>query len=99
LTATRHLLIAGTGRSGTSFLVRLLHECGLDTEVRRGGTWFPDAQAGLETDALAEGPFPYVIKSAWSHEYLREVLAARNIIADGLVVPIRNLNVRQRAAS
>ena len=31
----RHLLIAGTGRAGTSFLVRYLAELGLDTHLGR----------------------------------------------------------------
>jgi hypothetical protein len=31
----RHLLIAGTGRAGTSFLVRYLSALGLETEIDR----------------------------------------------------------------
>jgi hypothetical protein len=45
----RHLLIAGTGRAGTSFLVRYLTELGLDSRLRRYGEnagWDENANAG-----------------------------------------------------
>jgi hypothetical protein len=38
------IVITGPGRSGTSFLAALYSELGFDT----GGTWNPDANAGLE---------------------------------------------------
>jgi hypothetical protein len=33
--ARHHLIIAGTGRAGTSLLVKILHACGLETELDR----------------------------------------------------------------
>jgi hypothetical protein len=41
---TGMIVITGPGRSGTSFLAGLYSELGFDT----GGTWNPDANAGLE---------------------------------------------------
>ncbi len=45
-----HLLIAGTGRAGTSFLVRWLAAAGLRTHLASHDTpmWDDDANAGLE---------------------------------------------------
>ena len=53
----RHLIIAGTGRAGTSFLVRYLTELGLDTIPTREGEaawWDVEANAGLETIGLVD---------------------------------------------
>lgn len=52
---SRHLLIGGTGRAGTSFLVRYLTHLGLDTVLSRSGSaasWDEAANAGLETLTL-----------------------------------------------
>jgi hypothetical protein len=48
------MLIAGTGRAGTSFLVRYLSALGLETEIERSGQsqWDDVANAGLETMPL-----------------------------------------------
>ena len=45
---SRHLFIAGTGRAGTSFLVRYLTALGLDTRLTRHGEegWDEEAHAG-----------------------------------------------------
>jgi len=40
-TLQRHLVISGTGRAGTSFLVRWLTEMGLDTHLSRRGADAP----------------------------------------------------------
>ena len=45
-----HLAIAGTGRAGTSFLVRYLTELGLDTHLARhgeDGSWDEVPQCGI----------------------------------------------------
>ena len=65
----RHAVIAGTGRAGTSFLVRFLKACGLDT----GATEMPfdaRARAGLERNLLDEGA-AYVVKDPWLFVVLR----------------------------
>ena len=91
--AGRHLVIAGTGRAGTSFLVRYLTALGLDTHLSRQGVaadWDDNAQAGLE-DMLAGDNAPYVIKSPWIGEYIEEFLRKRSFEIDAFVVPIRDL--------
>lgn len=88
-----HLLIAGTGRAGTSFLVRLLHELGLETHLSREGRhfWSTTANAGLE-DRLGAGRSdpPYVIKSPWLFEWIDDALASSYVI-DGVILPVRDL--------
>ena len=88
-----HLLIAGTGRAGTSALVRLLSVCGLDTVSRDGDVarWHPEANAGAESAILREASMPYVIKSPWTYQYIDELLDDETIILDRVIIPIRRL--------
>ena len=90
-----HLLITGTGRAGTSFLVKYLAELGLETPVEHpdGASWDEAAHAGLEDLLLLEEPkhLPYVIKSPWLTEYIDQVLARDDIVIDGVIIPVRNL--------
>ena len=92
----RHLIIAGTGRAGTSFLVRYLTELGLDTILTREGEaawWDVEANAGLEHVGLdLEGDdLPYVIKSPWIVECIEKILQKKGMIIDAFIVPIRDL--------
>lgn len=92
---SRHLLIAGTGRAGTSFLVRYLHALGVDTHIARhgDGLWDEVAQAGLENLPLgaAVESLPYVVKSPWLTECIDQVLAEGRIAIDAVVIPVRDL--------
>src|ERR1700742_2253815 len=92
----KHLLIAGTGRAGTSFLVRYLNAVGLDTHLtRRGGDAEYDeaAQAGFEDLPLSKvaEDLPYVIKSPWTCEFIDEVIADPQVRLDGVIIPVRDL--------
>lgn len=86
-TTRHHVVIAGTGRAGTSFLVRFLGTCGLD--VGGSGTWIDDARAGLEHNLLDEDS-PYVVKDPWLFSYLHEI-DLRAVTVDALIVPVRDL--------
>jgi hypothetical protein len=90
-----HLLIAGTGRAGTSFLVRFLTELGLDTHISRFGNkpWYGAAQAGLEDMPVAAGleNLPYIFKTPWAYQFVEEVLADPRIELDGVIIPMRDL--------
>jgi hypothetical protein len=91
-----HLLIAGTGRAGTSFLVRLLHEIGLDTHLGRrgeGAFWDDNANAGFEDHVLWKtGDLPYVAKFPWLFETIDAVLADPDVVIDAVIVPVRDLD-------
>lgn len=90
----RHLLITGTGRAGTSFLVRYLTELGLDTHLaRRGETavWDDSAHAGLEDVPIAADPeeLPYVIKSPWLA--FNPEMIGDGVALDAIILPVRSL--------
>jgi hypothetical protein len=91
--ATRHLVIAGTGRTGTTFLVRYLTELGMDTHIkRRGDAQFDrESQAGLEDMPLIDDDLPYVVKAPWIGEYIDSILRSDKIRIDAVVVPMRDL--------
>jgi hypothetical protein len=88
-----HLLIAGTGRAGTTFLVEYLAECGLDTHIARDQYrgYDEDANAGLEDLPLNDPDAPYVIKSPWLFEYVERVLADEQTVVDAVVIPMRGI--------
>jgi hypothetical protein len=90
-----HLLIAGTGRAGTSFLVRWLAAAGLRTHLSAHDTpmWDDDANAGLEDLPVVSDweTAPYVMKSPWLVEVIDEVLANQRMVLDGVIIPMRDL--------
>jgi hypothetical protein len=90
---SNHLLIGGTGRAGTSFLVRLLHELGLETHLSREGgerDWSEQANAGLEDMLQTGGASPYVVKSPWLFEWIDPLLES-DFVIDGVILPMREL--------
>jgi hypothetical protein len=90
-----HLLIAGTGRAGTSVLVQILDACGLETEIsRRAGNvgWHDKAKAGIETVPILGVDHPYVVKSPWAYQFIGEMLARPDIQIDGAIIPVRDLS-------
>jgi hypothetical protein len=91
----RHLMISGTGRAGTSLLVRWLAAMGLEThlQVHASPSWFNDANAGLEDLPLATAweTAPYVMKSPWLAEIIDTALADFGTAMDGVIIPVRDL--------
>lgn len=87
----RHVLISGTGRAGTTFLVQLFTELGLDTGFNLKINKADEiSNAGLEWD-LRLSNAPYIVKSPWVSDYLDTVLGKGSIHIEHLIVPIRNL--------
>lgn len=89
-----HLMIAGTGRAGTTFLVQYLAACGLDTHLARhpaASTYNEDANAGLEDLPFDNPELPYVIKSPWLHAYATRLLADPSIALDAVIFPMRSI--------
>ncbi|RQO42031.1 hypothetical protein DBV14_28010 [Variovorax sp. KBW07] len=88
-----HLLIAGTGRAGTTFLVQYLAECGLDTHLAHGqhSGYDEDANAGLEDVLLNNPDAPYVVKSPWLYEYVERLLADQQTTVDAVIIPMRSI--------
>ena len=88
-----HVVITGTGRTGTTFLVQLLTHLGLDTGCtpEEVASIHPIARAGLEWNVLREPNAPYIIKSPNFTTYAEEVFARGDIRIDHVFVPMRDL--------
>jgi hypothetical protein len=88
-----HLLIAGTGRAGTSFLVQYLHGCKLETHLTHHpeAKLYEEANAGLEDIPIDGRPLPYVIKTPWLFEFVERFLSRKDIAVDVVVLPMRDL--------
>ena len=86
-----HLIISGTGRAGTTFLVQLLTKLGLDTGLTDpGAEIFSNCNAGMELD-IREPDAPYIIKSPWLCDDLDEILETGDVVVDHAIIPVRDL--------
>lgn len=87
------IIITGTGRAGTTFLVRLLTELNLDTGYTREN-WQRDfdehCSAGLEHDP-ADRVTPRIIKNPALCETLPGLLQSGELSVEHAIIPIRTL--------
>ena len=91
-TSCSHVLITGTGRTGTTFLVQLLTNLGLDTGfTRQNMALFEYARAGLEHDVRYKNA-PYIVKDPWFCDYAEEVLERDDIQIEHVFIPMRDLH-------
>lgn len=87
----RHILISGTGRAGTTFLVQLFTALGFDTGFNLSrDKALPNCNAGMEWD-LRDSNAPFIVKSPWMCEYLDAVLSKGNIHVEHIIIPVRDL--------
>ncbi|HEY7657672.1 MAG TPA: hypothetical protein VH881_12450 [Burkholderiales bacterium] len=87
------MVITGTGRSGTTFLVELLTHLGLDTGFtleRLRAKIHKVARAGLEHDIRREN-CPYIVKWPAFCDYAEEVFGRSDIAIEHILVPMRDL--------
>lgn len=87
-----HVVITGTGRAGTTFLVELLTAVGCDTGFTSESIKMKDPQlpAGLERD-IREAFCPFIIKSPWFCDYAEDILSRPDLRITHLFVPMRDL--------
>lgn len=88
-----HIVITGTGRAGTTFLVELLTMLGFDTGIdEKDICWKKNAnaRAGLEHN-LRLGDAPYIVKDPAFCDYAGQITDNDDIVIDHVYVPIREL--------
>lgn len=87
----KHVIISGTGRSGTTFLIQLLTFLGLDTGFKDITSHiFSNCNAGMETN-IRNPHAPYIIKDPWLCDNLDEILMTGNILIEKAFIPVRDL--------
>jgi hypothetical protein len=88
-----HVIISGTGRAGTTFLVQLLTELGLDTGFSDPYERFrEDRNAGMEWNRQNIASAPYIVKSPALCEELGQLLKEeKDFVIDHAIIPIRDL--------
>jgi hypothetical protein len=86
-----HVIVSGTGRAGTTFLVRLLGELGLDLGYADpAAAVFANCDAGLEWD-IGDPVAPYVVKSPLLCGVIDGLVASGRVAVDHALVPVRDL--------
>ncbi|MEQ9409320.1 MAG: hypothetical protein RIK87_16410 [Fuerstiella sp.] len=88
-----HVIVTGTGRAGTSFLVELLTRLGQDTGFSANDLVSKkcrNARAGLEHD-VRSSRCPYIVKSPQFCDHAEEVIRRDDIVIDHMFIPIRDL--------
>src|SRR5664280_3415476 len=86
-----HVIISGTGRAGTTFLVQLLTELGLETGSSDSKPRvYPDSDAGMERD-IRHPAAPYIVKRPAFCDSLRAILRESEIVIDSAIIPVRDL--------
>ncbi|QEL13286.1 sulfotransferase family protein [Limnoglobus roseus] len=88
----RHIIISGTGRAGTTFLMQLLTHLGEETGFTPESIRVdPASNAGLEHH-LHDDNAPYIVKTPHICEYLDEFLVNNSgVKIEYAIVPIRAL--------
>ena len=87
----RHVIISGTGRAGTTFLVQLLTELGLDTGFTDSSSGvFQNCNAGMECD-IRDANSPYIVKDPRLCYDLDALLRDRRVSVDHAIVPVRDI--------
>jgi hypothetical protein len=85
----RHVVITGSGGSGSSFLVELLANLGLDT----GYKGLKSFQKNGEDSFTEESP--YIVESSVFHQVAKEILHRKDLTIDHIFIPIRDLRRRR----
>ncbi len=84
------IVITGTGRAGTTLLVAMLTDLGMDTGYRPGIE--AKRSGGLEGD-IERPDAPRVVKAPTLSLGLREVLDRGNVRVEHVIIPVRDLDI------
>jgi hypothetical protein len=86
------IVITGTGRAGTTLLVQVLTDLGLDTGFSPDAAIDEGVNAGLETGIEAPDA-PRVVKNPNLSRRLGELLDAGKVEIEHVIIPVRDLDV------
>jgi hypothetical protein len=86
------IVIAGTGRAGTTLLVLVLTDLGFDTGYSPGVQIHRDARAGLERNIL-DPKAPRVVKSPKLSTELGPLLESEAVTVEHVLIPVRDLDI------
>lgn len=86
-----HIIITGTGRAGTTFLVQLYTALGFDTGFPDPySSIFENCNAGMEWD-IRMPDAPYIVKSPWLCDFLDDEVEHNGLKINHAIVPVRDL--------
>jgi hypothetical protein len=86
------IVIAGTGRAGTTLLVQVLTDLGLDTGYDTSAPVDSRVNAGLER-SLTGADAPWIVKSPQLSRTLGATLDAGEARVEHVIIPIRDLDI------
>jgi hypothetical protein len=89
---TAKVVIAGTGRAGTTLLVQILTDLGLDTGFDRADEIDERVHAGLERGIEAPDA-PRIVKNPNLSRRLGSLLDAGKVEIEHVIIPVRDLDV------
>ncbi|MFM8971038.1 MAG: hypothetical protein ACKOOG_00035, partial [Actinomycetota bacterium] len=96
MTTTRpgdgHVVITGTGRAGTTLLVGILTDLGMDTGYQPGDEPSASTKGGMERNLLAPDA-PHIVKSPDLSRRLDGILSEGAAVVDHVIIPMRDLDV------
>lgn len=92
MTGPGKVVIAGTGRAGTTLLVQVLTDLGLDTGFAPDAPIDERVHAGLER-AVDDPEGPRIVKSPELSRGLAAVLERGDVVVDHVIIPVRDLDV------
>lgn len=91
------ILIAGTGRCGTTFLIKLFSFLGFDTGYNKENYMsciFANCNSGMER--LIEENY-YILKNPDFTTQIHEIVKNKNIIIKQVIIPIRNFELSAKS--
>lgn len=86
------IVIAGTGRAGTTLLVQILTDLGLPTGFKPDSRINETARAGLERSLDGVAP-PRIVKDPGLSKHLGRMLDEGKVAVEHVIVPMRDLDV------
>jgi hypothetical protein len=86
------VVITGTGRAGTTLLVQVLTDLGLDTGFTADAKADPQSRGGLEK-SITDPSAPWIVKSPSLSTELGRLLDEQQVVVEHVIVPIRDLDV------